>query len=597
MLLRMIIAGVARVTLLTAAIFPIIAPPGAACADADVLATVDGAPAVTWDDVYFYYRDAAGTAPQAEITAKEVADTVDTLVTAEVILREAEEKGYADEESLQKGFAGYRRKLLREMLGEALARETTVAEEEVRSAYEKDTDRRTCSVVVAKTRDEAGAAYDELISGRPWEDVKRKYCFTEKSGESGTYGNFALPFDGTAVASVVYNTPVGKYGPPVTLPFDVRWYIYRVEGTVPGRRDTYEESRDEIEKALVTAETLARMEQLVEAQRPTRIITRNAEVWKDLQALPVEAFVEKWGKEDVTVSEVEGVPVNGEDFVGGILDYFSVDVDTLEAYRDDDPADFAYVAERLLKRLEDYVILELEARRRGIDEDPEFAHRYKKYRAGILMDFFSNKEFKAKLPDITDADVERYYEVHKEEFAIYEHAEVYLLVASGRDDVEALHGQIARADDPVGTAASHAAARAAVTGSLSATDTGQEEFYGVVKVMREPRVAEGEDPFAPELRVRVFPFAGVNQVSEVFQTADGRWALYITLRYEPSRQQTLEDPGVEFECSRRAWADYYGSDEVDELSRRWLASLREKHKLEFAREKFEEVAARLNASK
>lgn len=596
-MLRIIIAGVARVTLLTAASYPFIAPPGAACADADVLATVDGAPAVTWDDVYFYYRDAAGTAPQAEITAKEVADTVDTLVTAEVVLREAEEKGYADEESLQKGFAGYRRKLLQEMLGEALARDATFSEEEIRSAYEKDTDRRTCSVIAIQKREDAEAAYAELISGRPWEDVKRKYCLTEKSGESGTYGNFALPFDGTAVAEAVYATPVGGYTTPVTTPFDVNWYIYYVEGTVPGRRDTFEEARVEVEKTLVTTRTLARMEQLVEAQRSTRTITRNAEVWKDLPALTVKAFVEKWGKEDVTVSEVEGVPVNGEDFVGGIFDYFSVDVDTLEAYRNDYPADFAYVAERLLKRLEGYVLLEIEARRRGIDEDPEFAYRHKKYRAGILMDFFSNKEFKAKLPDITDADVERYYEVHKEEFAIYEHAEVYLLAASRRDDVEALHGQIARADDPVGTAASHAAARAAEMGNLSATDTGQEEFYGVVKVMREPRVEEGEDPFAPELRVRVFPFAGVNQVNEVFQTADGRWAFYISLRYEPSRQQTLEDPGVKFECSRRAWAEYYGSEEVDELSRRWLASLREKHKLEFAREKFEEVAARLNASK
>lgn len=585
------------VTLLTAAVFAAANAAETTHIDADVLATIDGEPAVTWYDVYFYYRDAAGTGPMAEISAKEVEDTVDTLVTAEIILREAEEKGYADKESFRNGLAGYRRKLLREMLGEALARDTTFTEEEIRSAYEKDTTRRLCSVIVIQKREDAETAYAELAAGRPWDEVENKYSVTAKIEAGSEYGTFALPYDGTAAAEAVYGTPVGGYAVPVTTPFDIAWYVYRVEGTVPGRRDTFEEARAEIEKTLVTTRTLARMEHLATTLRTSSNITRSEEAWRDLRTLTFAALIEKWQNAEVTVSEVGGMPIKGYDFASSISDYFGAGVDGVDAYKAKNSEDYLRAAERLLERLEDSIVLELEARRRGIDEDPEFAYRYKKYRASILTDHFSTKEFKAKLPDITDADVERYYETHKEEFAISEHAEVYLLVASGRDDVEALRARIARADDPVETAASHAAGRAVVTGNASASDTGQGEFYGVVKVMREPRVAEEEHPLAADLRPRVFPFAGANQVNEVFQTADGRWAFYVSLRYEASRQQTLEDPGVEFECSRRAWAEYYGSDEVDELSRRWLASLRDKHELGLAREKFEEVAARLNASK
>lgn len=573
------------------------AVPAAAAGDAEVLATIDGKAAVTWYDVYFYYRDAADVAPRAEITTGEVEDAVEALVTGEVILREAEGQGYADEESLRKDFAGYRRKLLREMLGQALARETTVTEEELRAAYEKNTRVRVCSVIVAPTRAEAEAARAELAAGRPWLDVEKKYSTTLNNGESGGRAGFALPYDGSAVAEAVYTTPLGEYTGPVTLPFDLNWYVYRVEREAPGPGGTYEEVRARLKDTLVTAKTLARMAQLAAALRTSATITRNDEAWRDIETLTFAALLEKWGKADVTISAVDGEPVSGEDLVRDIRDYFGVDVDALDAFRAKNSEHYLRAAQRLRERLEDFTILELEARRRGIDKDPEFAYRYKKYRANILTEFYSAKEFRAKLPDITDADVERYYDAHVEEFAIPENAQVYLLAAPARDDVEAARARIARAEDPLEAATSYAAARAAVPANLNARRPEEREFYGTLKVTRLPAIAEEETPLAADLRPRVFPFPGANRASEVFQTADGRWAFFVTLQYEPAYQQTLEEPGVKFECSRRAWAEYYGSEEVDELCRRWLSSLRARHEIELAREKFEEVAARLNALK
>jgi len=57
----------------------------------------------------------------------------------------------------------------------------------------------------------------------------------------------------------------------------------------------------------------------------------------------------------------------------------------------------------------------------------------------------------------------------------------------------------------------------------------------------------------------------------------------------------LDDAVVKLKCQKKAWAEFYASEEVDRRSLEWLDSLRARHDIERAEESFDDVAEKLNA--
>ena len=595
-------AAALSVTLLTAALCGVIAEPGGpSYAYDEVLATVDGEGAVTFEDVRFYNLRREGAAGGAPFAAADVEEIVNTLVLAKVLVLEAEKQRYGEDEETKRLVNDYRTGLLRDRMRNTLLAEEPVTEEEIREFYERDTKWRKYSLIEAKNRETAEAAYGELREGRPWPEVVRKYSLVEERLLPGGVCRTPLVYDGMPASEAVFAAAVGEYTPPVPANDGVRWQIYRIDKVVHGRTDAFEEGREGLRFTLEGLRAREKSRALAGELRRSVAVTRNENMWQALQSEPFSDFREKWATREAVASNVGGVVVTGEELYGIIDVYFYSSDEGVNAHREKDPKDFAYVTDLLLRKIEDEGLLEYEARRRGLDRDPLVIREVENFRAKILTDAFITDEFVTKLPPVTDADCEAYYAAHKEEFATPEWVEVYLVAMPDREKLESFYAEIARGADLVETGDAYNMARGRELMDLyeppPKLSPEKEEWLGVIKMRREPNAAEPESPFAAELRPRVFPFAGLKELSEVFPLGDGRWAFYEPIFYQPFKQGTLDDEGTKLQCHKKAWAALYAGDEVERRSEEWLASLKAKHKIEFARERFAEAARALNAGR
>ncbi len=564
------------------------------------LAMVDGDVAVTEDDFLYYYLRTHTAEQQKGITLAEVSDFVERLVSAQILVLEAEAAGYGEDPYVIKTCADIKAGMLEDALWKALAPDSDLREEELNAFFDINTKWRKYSLIVAKNREEAEKARVELDAGTPWEDVLRRYTILERDKERGVYAS-PLVYDGFAASRAVFATSVGEYTPAVPANDDIRWCVYRVDKVVHGRTDNSEEARPGVKTSVKAIKAANRFKEIVRELRKTVNIKRNEEMQTDLHTMPFLSFYKKWANEATTASDVGGFQVTGAAFALAIDDIFKTYGQNVDEVRENDPADFTYVTDRVLTILEDRVLQEVEASRRGLDKKADFVREYAQARDLLLTELFISQEFTAKLTPLTDEDFERYFAEHNGEFIDSEVVEVYLVAMPTRDKVERFYEDVAAGADLVETGEKYNAARGKKLMDLPEAPkklpVEKQDWLGVVRILRQPDAAEPDGPFAAELRPRAFPFAGLKELSEVFQLNDGRWAFFAPIYYRPRKQRTLTERTVQLECEKSARNAYLASDEVEELSQKWLAALRAKHTIELARERFAEVVGLINTEK
>jgi hypothetical protein len=560
----------------------------------EVLATIDGEAAVTAADVLYHLENREDREPLSAVTVEDVAEAVDELAGARVLLMEAEAAGYGDLEYVRYEVAKFRHKALQELMLRTLQSEAPVTENELRSFYEADLKWRKYSVIECKNPTQAEAARRTLAAGVPWDEVFAAYAINEDKTEDGVCGTPML-YDGRAASRAVFQTPVGEYSPAVRANDGIRWHVYRVDKIVHGRTDTFEEAKPALRTYVAKVKSWEAAEELVAALRRSVPVDRDAEMWRALTEGPFASFESTWGLPRAIVSTAGGVPVFGSDFVFLVYDFSSLNAADLDAYRARDPEDFAYVMDRLLTKLEDEALLEYEARRRGLDRDDAFVRKCAYWRANLITDIFIAREFTAKLPALTEEDLQRYYDEHPEEFKIPELMECYVVALPDRDLARAYYERVAAGEDIFEVGEAHNRQRGRELTDAYETPPRlppeKEDFVRALDVYREPNPKEADLPLAAVLRERVFPTPPVGTLSDFFQLPDGRWAFYQVTYYRPPRKEELSDEGVKVKCRKLAWAAYLAGDDADRRARAWLAALRAKHTIRMAEDLFGTLAA------
>ncbi len=595
---RLNIGGAARAALLAAALHPFAAPPGTVRAEADVLATLDGDPAVTTADVLYYFKSRDVAAERPPVDADDVAKAVDEIVMAKVLVSEAEAAGYGDAELVKKEVAEFRSDKLRELMMQTLRAESPVTEKDLRDFYETGLKWRKYSVIICKNREQAEAARRELGEGRPWEDVFAAYAINEDQANAGAFGT-PLVYDGREASRAVFETPPGEYTAAVPANDGIRWYVYRVDKVVHGGVDTFDEVRPGLAAVVSSLMGLEKAEELAAELRRSVPVTRKADMWQSLLEEPFATFEAQWGTPGAVVGDAGGIPVFGAPLVFMIYDYLGLDAVGLDEYRGRDPKDFAYVADRILTQLEDRALLEYEAVERGLDKDDAYVRSCENHRAGLITDLFIAREFTAKLPPLTEADVRRYYDTHPEQFLIPEMLECYVIALPDREMVYAFHERVTGGESIVDIGETYNQRRGReLTDAYEAPPRlppEKEDFVRAIMVYREPNPKEPEFPLTADLRTRVFAYTDVGTLSDVFQLDDGRWAFYEVTYHRPPGQEDFSQEGTKARCRRLAWAEYLSSDEVNRRAQEWLAALRAKHDVALAPELYAQVAATIKS--
>lgn len=544
-----------------------------------VLATIDGQPAVTVGDVVYQLEKRPAAAGIAPVAPEEIARLVDDLVTAKVLVIEAEAAGYGAVIDIQ--IKKYISSKLREKMRAELGRDVTFTEEDIVNFYHTDSKWRKYADIRCKNEKEAKAARQALADGEPWDKVWEKYSIEKETFPDPGTRPTPLFYDGREASRAVYETPVGSFTPAVPDNDGIRWHVFRVDKIVHGRIDTPEEARPGIESALRNLKIIARAESLTAELRKKVRITRDAKMWKELNQKPFAEFRGAWGAPGKTVADVGGIPVYGEDFVNLIDDYLFMSDEDKDHYRARDPGDFAYVADCILKKLEDEALLEYAARERGWHKDPAFVRTVGNYRAEVLTDLFFVNDFVAKLPPLDDAAVKTYYDAHPELFTIPESVDIYIIALPDENKVRDFFARVRNGEDIIAVGEAYNQQRGRELMDMYETPPRlppeKEDFVRGLTIYHSPNPAELPIPLTEDLRNRVFHKTDVGYLTDVFQLADGRWAFYKVTNYQPPGKEDLAAPGTFENAKRLAFRDYVRSKEVDLKSKEWISNLKAKH--------------------
>ncbi len=137
---------------------------------------------------------------------------------------------------------------LRDLYVDALAAEEPVGEEFVRREYERNRhlyrvpDRYRLRGIVTDTREQAEKARAEVLAGRDFAEVARKYS---KDARTAARGGDVGWLEDTRMhpwlLQAVRQLRKGQVSPPFAGPG--RWYVVRLEEARPGRPLSYEEAR------------------------------------------------------------------------------------------------------------------------------------------------------------------------------------------------------------------------------------------------------------------------------------------------------------------------------------------------------------------
>lgn len=142
---------------------------------------------------------------------------------------------------------------LRDLYLESLARDEPVGEEFVRREYDQNRhlyrvpDRFRLKGILAKTREEAERARAELVAGKPFAEVARKYSTDpvtrDRGGDVGWLEDTRMhPW----LLQAVRGLKKGQLSP--VFAGARGWYVVRLEDVRPGRPLSYEEARPLIER-------------------------------------------------------------------------------------------------------------------------------------------------------------------------------------------------------------------------------------------------------------------------------------------------------------------------------------------------------------
>jgi hypothetical protein len=559
------------------------------------VATIDGKRTITVGDLVYHYKRAVERAPAKDKpvinTFDDAKDFLDDIITARVLEMEAEALGYGGDENLKKEVEAYRSNLLRVRTREKIEDSVKVTEAEILDHFNKNKEWRRVSFIICDDKKQSERAYAELKAGKPWDEVVKKYTIREESKDEGGKEEQDIWYMGDNVSRAVYDTAVGKYTPVVETEAGDTWLIVRVDEKVPGFKGKYAEVKDrfrnDIKGYKVGVKTLEYLEKL----RKKADIKVNREIYDALMKGDIAEAKKKYNRKGVAVSNVGGVPVYFESWYEGMFLHLDVREDTVEEFRRKEPERYRKVMDERLKALENDALFEYDAIRSGADKEDEFVRDLDRFRAGKLVDQFYENVFVATIPEVTEGEIEEYFENHIQEFQDLERADVHLVAFPDKADVEKVRAEVVAGGDITEVAGE------SVGGYWQAMEEKGElkeqpapekmalsEIVMVYKETESPKAGVGtgpggEETLADELRPRVFK-AKKGDVSEVFKLEDGRWAFFKYVEYSPFVQHTLDEEDVYERAENGARREKIASPEIDHKCQAWFGELRAKHEIE-----------------
>lgn len=357
---------------------------------------------------------------------------LDSLIIQQLLIREAYKMNIDELEEVNRIVLANKDKFLLDILYQRkVADPVIITEDDIKDFYSKLEYKVHAFHILVSDEDTANMIIDSLQNGASFENLAVEYSLDPSAQSNrGDLGYFVW-----GQMDPVFQEQVFKMSPDqISKPFKTRfgWHIVKMVDRAPNELlGSYEKMYDQIDNSLQGAGRSKRLEkyrdELLE-RYAIRIDTITCEYLMHKRAsLYPPSLLETLPKNDFDLSQLDrdekelilaswdgGQVTMGQYLsrISKINPRFRPDLDDYEGL-----AEFAF-------QLEFEKILSVEARRSGMEDDPEFKRKLKKFKELTMADIMENDSI--PYPEEPDEDeIRQYYDNHPEEFLIPEKIHIY----------------------------------------------------------------------------------------------------------------------------------------------------------------------------
>jgi len=404
---------------------------GCGSGDDAVLAKVDGEK-ITATELNDIFDRAGKTFSSFDDELKNRKEILDSLIIQRLLIKEAYKKNIDESEEVNRIVLGNKDKFLLDAFYRKMVIDpVTVSDEEIKDFYDKLEYKVQASHILVHDKDTAEMILQKIKDGEPFENLALQYSVDPSAQRNrGDLGYFVWGQMDPTFTENVFKLNPGE----ISEPFETKygWHIVKMTDRSPNElRGSYDKMYSQLQSAMESIKRNKRLEEYkkeIMDKYPIRIDTVTCDYLMHKRAsLYPPSLLETLPKNDFDLTQLDR---DERDLVlaswdGGQMtlgEYIS-NIKRLKPNQRPDFDDYDGLA-NVIFNLSVVDILGMEARRSGMEDDPEYKDKLKRFKELTMADIMENDSIPYPgEPD--EGEIRQYYDDNQAEYTVPEQIHVY----------------------------------------------------------------------------------------------------------------------------------------------------------------------------
>jgi peptidyl-prolyl cis-trans isomerase C len=379
-------------------------------------------------------KDVTFTSRDEEL--KKRSDILEGIINDQLMILAAHEQGLDEDPAFQEKMKASERNALLELLyRQEIVEKSKPSEKEVRDAYEKMGWELRARHILVSTEEEARTIHEQIINGADFAELAKEHSKDPSNKDTGgDLGYFGWGKMVPAFQNAAYAMEIGDVSAPIQSDFG--WHIIKLEDRRTVDRREWEEEKDRIERKITSDRSKERAQEYVTGMKDEADIQIDE---NGAQALLNNLMAKKAAPDDFTPEQLEMTLVT---FKGGSWNI----AEFLEEFKTIPPMYQPRVKDlddidALVKNILTGLLLEREARQKGLQNDPEIVEKLRQEKDSALLQTFREKGVPQDTT-LTDGEVIAYYNENKDRFSTLEQVHVLEIQLASEEEANAVLQQL-----------------------------------------------------------------------------------------------------------------------------------------------------------